>query len=426
MLVGIAAGTGTLASATLIRRRHSFLLSTGFGLISLIAMNSWVGLAEQSFPVEQKLGGWTLFPQGLLLLAAFIGGHYFLFAIYRYWSATPQTENKPITSLASFIGRLWIYGGSAILICLTATFAYSTTTCYVRLLNPPFKPNFSRQHNPSEPKGIDDFTKAGIEFGTSKVLSDYDSAPTGKRLRSEIDAYSESFDRIDLGISRKPQPLYDFDKALSWEDWMPLGTRSLRCVSRALQNRSRQENEDGNYDEAVNDGIRCLQMTRCLDDNFMIEQLVMIACESYGTATIQNCVPLASTAKLKEASLAIQQIINQSAPFAKIVANDRYFNWQVSNWQLRLLETEESQSNMIRAQLEAVKRRDIIRSQVHTAIALELYKRTHGKYPAELADLTPGELERLPLDPCSRSTPPRPFKYRIESGEPNTNFTASG
>lgn len=49
-----------------------------------------------------------------------------------------------------------------------------------------------------------------------------------------------------------------------------------------------------------------------------------------------------------------------------------------------------------------------------TAIALELFKRRHGDYPASLSELTPTFLPRVPLDIFDGS----PLKYQVRSGRP--------
>jgi hypothetical protein len=54
------------------------------------------------------------------------------------------------------------------------------------------------------------------------------------------------------------------------------------------------------------------------------------------------------------------------------------------------------------------------RDAINVAIALELFKRKSGSYPATLAELSPTYLPTVPLDPCDG----QPMRYKLVDGKP--------
>ncbi len=58
------------------------------------------------------------------------------------------------------------------------------------------------------------------------------------------------------------------------------------------------------------------------------------------------------------------------------------------------------------------------------ALALQAHRRDHGKFPAKLEDLVPGDIDALPVDPCDRKG--LKIRYRLDNPEQATIWSVGG
>lgn len=109
----------------------------------------------------------------------------------------------------------------------------------------------------------------------------------------------------------------------------------------------------------------------------MVAHLVGIACEGIISPAISLAIEKATTAKLQEAAKTLEEIDAESLPLEQILAIDDYCVWRLSDWKMRLFYRKlQPRSGSLQSDLFAIRaRRDAVRAQLRTAIALELDRR---------------------------------------------------
>lgn len=294
----------------------------------------------------------------------------------------------------------------------------STVVCYSWLLMPPQEPTWIKRMVPGEPNGFDDFVSAGKALSQSPLLNLSTPTLPGQPLRTEIEAYSASFDQVRVGLSRENQLCLDLlsDNPTNF-NLNPAAMRRTLFVRQAVIAfglKSRQAIADGNHDEAVDNGLHCIQMAQCLSQGILITHLQGIACEKLGSHWIQMALENATSPKLEEAAATLKQIDSDSFPLVQVFANEQYCMWKTTDWKGRMFNRAIADFlfDSTRELLEtATARRDSVRAQLRTAIALELFKRNHGSFPESLDQLVPDYLDQVLADPFPLDSSNDSLKY---------------
>lgn len=422
MGIGTAIGVWSLVSIGLVYWKFPWGGKMGLGLIAMTGSLIWAALDDRWLIPQQlplRPSGQTQVLISWLLLLTTISGFLLIMLLLQKVSVRPLVREA--ASQMSPTKKLLRCFAAGLLFSMGLSFAWSTMICYVNLLRPPETPKSSGRIVPGEPNGFDEIADAGLEFYQSPLLSTTIPVNPCQQLRNEIRAYSKSFDKVQSGLSRKTQSCIDLLTVCQDDDAEILDRvtmdkiQNIRSASRALSVKARQEIYDRNYDDAIHDGLSCIKMAQCLNDCIMVTHLVGIACEGLGSYPIQIAIKYATTPVLKEAAQTLNQADVQSSTFQQVITNEQFHIWETSDWKDRLfvraqgLTLQSPHSNLIKV---ARARRDAIRAQLRTAIAIELYKRVHDSYPDALDQLVPDFMDEVLKDPFPLDAPRKPLRYK--------------
>lgn len=419
--VGTAIGIWSLSGIALVYWKFPWRKKAGLALLAMSATLVWAAYDDPRFGQGGQFDAlvfWLIF---LLVIASI---ELLMFWIYRRSVfSTGATDSRPAKTIGAKVVPAM---ATLALVIIALGFAGPTIACFVWLMMPPQLPQPGQGIVENQPNGFAELSEAGSEFSKSPYLSTSVPINPGQLLRDEVAACSKTFEKIDLALSRGTITCFDLtalnpEKDTLLEAEMMDSFQDIRNVARALSLKARQEIHDGNYDEAMNDGLRCVRATQSLNDCILVAHLVGIACEGIGSDPISLAIEHATSAKLKEAAQTLREIEADSTPLQQIIANDSYYMWSLHDWKMRLfwgahqMKPGSPQSEQIVA---ARARRDAIRGQLRVAIALELHKREQGDYPDELENLVPVYLDEVPEDPFSLDTPRKSLRYkRINKGQ---------
>ena len=425
---GLSIGIWSLSSISLIYWKFPWRKKLGIGLFAMWVALIWAALDDQWFGVAIHFDGFVPWFAFLPTIAVFV---LLMLTMYKYSTfSLASTDASP----SRFVGgKLIPRVATGVLLIIGFCFVGSTMTCFVSLLTPPKLSQSSRRTVPGGPNGLAELVEAGLEFGNSPYLRTAIPINPGQLLRDEVAAYSKTFEKLDIAISRERHTCIDLsaldpDKDSFMDMAITDQVQSIREVARALSVKASQEIYDENYDEAIADGLRCIKACRCLNDCILHIHVAGLGFEGIGSHPIRLSIEYASTAKLKEAAQTLQEIDAETVPLEQVFANDDYYVWRLNDWKVWLF-IRNLQMKYGSAQSESVIQvrawRDAIRAQLRTAIALELYKHDHGCYPDKLAMLVPVYLNQVLDDPFSRDTPRKPLRFVLVNDEKYTLYSIS-
>jgi hypothetical protein len=260
------------------------------------------------------------------------------------------------------------------------------------------------------PNGYDDFLKAA-----ALVNGDAIDATNRDTLRASLTANAEPLRLIRLGLTR--QCLMPTDAALTNAAGMmnQLGDMKRLCQLLVAEGRLREmENQPGDAARSYADAIRFgNEISR---GGFLITRLVGIACETMGCRTLARVVPKLGREDSRPILAELEKVDAGRVTWAEVLRNEQYYvrsqlrnrmnpilwvaHWLQSRLTIQAMQKAESKDNLILAQehLLAVE------------LALRCYQSERARVPAELDDLVPNYLSKVPQDPFTG----QPLIYRSQ------------
>lgn len=168
---------------------------------------------------------------------------------------------------------------------------------------------------------------------------------------------------------------------------------------------------EGRTNDALAAYTQCIRLGQKLTHgSLMIQDLVGIACKAIGTKELHRIFPAASDTSLRHVlnDLAVVDQSNQSVE--EVIRRDRDWARSDVGW-LRFIGYTITSRSAMRQNADSIRAKHL-RSEaevrlLRSAIALELFRRESGGYPAGLSELVPRHLETVPVDPFNC----RPMPY---------------
>ena len=255
------------------------------------------------------------------------------------------------------------------------------------------------------PNGYDDFLKAG-----ALVVGDVSSAPTFglEELRTLMLTNAEPLRLLRLGLSRACSvPTDSFITNFSMSD---LGTlKGLAYVLVGEGRLAELENRPADATRSYLDAIRFgNEISR---GGLVIHRLVGAACQFIGGSPLAKLAPRLGCDQSRPVIAELEKIDSDAVPWEQIWANEKRFRryqlrgsvnpimWIASWWQTRpALKRADERNQRIAARLRLLT----------VELALDCYRSEKGHGPAQLEQLVPVNLSRVPLDSFSG----RPLIYR--------------
>jgi len=183
--------------------------------------------------------------------------------------------------------------------------------------------------------------------------------------------------------------------------------QGLRQLARGMVSEAKAAALDGRPDAAITNYLDVMRLGRIAGrGGLFVDVLFNAAIERLGLqqlAEIRQSISPQATRRLIED---LQRLEGQREPFEVVVQHETAWQQHAYGWPGRIaLDTEESVKEAIENSRNAL--------SAHTRLlicdlAVRLYRAEHGMLPERLQQLTPNELQELPVDPFSG----RPFTYR--------------
>lgn len=257
------------------------------------------------------------------------------------------------------------------------------------------------------PNGYNDFLKAG-----TLVIGDAGNAPTMalEELRILVQTNAEPLRLMRLGLTR--QCSFPTDSAITNSSAMLNDLAKLKSLARLLA----AEGRLAELEERPGDAIRTyLDTIRYGNEigrgGFVIHRLVGVACQTIGGSPLAKLAPGLSCDQSRPLIAELEKIDSDAVPWDQIWANEKRYaryqlrgtvnpiTWIVSQWLTRpALKRARGKHDRIAARLRLLT----------VELALRCYRSEKGHGPAQLEQLVPPYLSRVPLDPFSG----RPLIYR--------------
>ena len=225
----------------------------------------------------------------------------------------------------------------------------------------------------------------------------------------QVEKIFKNIDQVDSKVTFVQKTTHD-----SWDFLGPV--QKHRSIARALCFRSKWHASRGDYDAALNDAMQTVKLPMVIvDERTLVTRLISIAIEGIGAFQAAPHIDKASDATVAHALTELLEIEDAEVDVEIDYQNDWALWLHSLNW-LGRLETlcgeAQHRENFDGTKKNAVKRCQATRRQLIVMMALELYKRKHGKLPGQLEALTPEFILSVPVDPYNNSGADRTLKYR--------------
>jgi hypothetical protein len=260
-----------------------------------------------------------------------------------------------------------------------------------------------------DPNGYDDLVRAGKQLASVSV-PDASEAAAGD-LKAFEARYAQVLEAARVGLARPCQvPLTYSPADLSRNDH-----DLLRELGRAFLAEGKLAEWEGRTGDALDDYLDVLRLgTACTQGGVVVDTLVGWAIHETG---VQALAPLADDLDADQCRKAIELAKSIEAgrePIDELLARERLCDEYAFGKTGRALRAVgwDLFENDTRAAIETSIRWNQAKMRLLIcALAVRLYRLEHGSGPEQLADLVPGCLPELPVDPYTG----RPLVYRASS-----------
>jgi hypothetical protein len=256
------------------------------------------------------------------------------------------------------------------------------------------------------PNGYDDFIKAA-----GMVQGDVGNASTLEHdeLRALVSTNAEVLSLVRLGLSRRCSIPADWTTNISGVV-SELG--QVKSLARLLAEEGRLAEMEGRRGDAMHSYLDTIRFGNEMSrGGFIIIRLVGIACEAIGNSGLSRLAPSLTPEETRQAAAELEKIDSAAVPWEEVQRNEKRFaraqlgkgfnlvTWAMTRWQAwRSIQVAERRGKRMTAH-----------ARLLTAeLGLRSYQAEQGHPPAELKELVPKYLQRVPFDPFSS----KPLIYR--------------
>ena len=263
------------------------------------------------------------------------------------------------------------------------------------------------------PNGYDDFLKAAAvlkgDVGNASAL-DHDD------LQGLVSTNADTLRLVRLGLSRNCS--VPTDSAITNVAGVLTDLAQLKSLARLLAEEGRLSEMEGRNGEAAHSYLDAIRFGNEMSrGGFIIIRLVGVACEAIGDSALVKLVPKLSREEARQVRVELEKIDRTAVTWDEVRRNESRFaryqlgqgfnlaTWAVTRWQVW------------RSHQRAATRdkRIVVHLRLLTAeLAVRVYQSDQGRAPADLNELVPKYLQRVPTDPFNG----RPLIY----GPQRTNW----
>ncbi len=250
------------------------------------------------------------------------------------------------------------------------------------------------------PNGYDDLLKAG-----QAVAGKIDDAPDldHDELRALVATNAEALRLLRMGLSHRCAVPIDAQIANFATVSRDLaGLKSIAWVLSAEGRLAEMENRPADAARSYVDAIRLgSEMSR---GGLMMNRLVGIACQGVGSVPLVKLLPKLTCEQMRPVIADLEKIDDCTVPWREVLQNEnRFVRSQMGNYPNPIkLASDLWQARGIRKASE--ERHDLTAAHLRllaVELALRSYRCDQGSGPANLTQLVPKYLRRLPTDPFS-------------------------
>ena len=254
------------------------------------------------------------------------------------------------------------------------------------------------------PNGYDDFVKAGLE-----VTVDRDGYPNGgeiESLRTFITNNAEPLRLLRLGLSRDCRVPIEYSQDYVGSHLPELAL--LKQLGHTVIREGKLAEMERRYGDAARaylDAIRLGQEVK--RGGVLIDGLVGVAIESLGSTALQALVPNLHVIECREAIQTLEIIESKRESFAEILKHEKEWSRRSFPWRMRVVGNIQRLfkfSSIAQAQQRALTKFQTYDHRQRTLmidLATRAYELEKGQRPKSSAELVPGYLKAVPLDPLT-------------------------
>jgi hypothetical protein len=251
-----------------------------------------------------------------------------------------------------------------------------------------------------DPNGYEMLVAAGaaVNEGNATNLPN----PTVAQLRAFVEENTKALEMADAAIGVPSRVRLDYKDS----DVISDGPSQIRSVGRAMHARGLLADKEGRIDDAVRHFLNAVQVARQGETGgLLVHRLTGAAVEQLGLDGLDSIVTSMSAEQCRLVIIRLTAFESGREPLQDVLARDELWGKSAYGWYGRLLALVGP--NHTHPVLDNARIRNSMCN-----LAVRLYEMEHGHLPAELADLVPEYLERVPTDIFDGL----PVKYRIHYG----------
>jgi hypothetical protein len=251
------------------------------------------------------------------------------------------------------------------------------------------------------PNGYDDFLKAGAAVSGSP--GDYGTLDH-EALGELVATNAEPLRLLRLGLTR--QCALPAEAAMANSAGMLSDLAGMKRLVQLLAAEGRLRELDNQPAEAAQSYVDAMRFGNEVSrGGFLITHLVGIACEAIGRAGLAKQVPSLSPKDARQIVTELEQIEKTRVAWDEVLRNEkRYFYHEIRKIPNPMVWLQAAWS-VRPAKQRGLERhnRCVAQTRLLTAeLAMRCYVADKGQTPAGLADLVPGYLSNVPLDPYTK------------------------
>jgi hypothetical protein len=256
------------------------------------------------------------------------------------------------------------------------------------------------------PNGYDDLVAAGhaILVGSPMLNTAIDPAST-EELADEVRKFSQTFERIRLGLSRPiVTPVWPIEDNGAILNMNFAQIQPLRAAGRALNREAELAQQQVRFGDAARisvDNIRLGQATA--HGGLIIHHLVGLAIEGIGQASLYPSIAHLDTDACREILASLDNIDQNREPVDNVFHRERIYSENAWGWFGHLVVLLHDMTGTYReahwATTQATNRVTAIRRLLKAELVLRKYRLETGEFPRRLDELVPDFMSALPTDP---------------------------